>query len=454
MVLERTNVAHRALAFFGADQAPIGEGYGPSDLQSAYKLPSSAAGKGATVAVVDAFDDPNAASDLAAYRSAWGLPPCGSGCFEKVNEEGQTSPLPQPDGNSGWDVEESLDIDMVSAICPNCHIILVEASTSNQDDLGKGVNAAVKLGAIAVSNSYVGSESPIDTQYDSEYFDHPGVAITASAGDDGYGLSYPAASQYVVSVGGTSLVQASNSRGWTETVWNGTGSGCSADDPKPSWQKDTGCSRRTDNDVAAVADPDTGVAVYDTYNGEGGWVEVGGTSASSPIIASAFALAGKPAKGTDPASYIYKHTSSLYDVTSGSDGDCSPAYLCTAEPGYDGPTGWGTPHGTTAFISGNIVTVTGPGNQAAKTGKAAKLQIKAADSGSGQKLAYSATGLPAGLSIKSTTGLITGTPTKAGRSSVTVTARDKTGASGSATFTWTVSSSDTGSSTFTWTVSG
>ncbi|MGO9080389.1 MAG: hypothetical protein ACLQDY_15325, partial [Streptosporangiaceae bacterium] len=363
MVLIRTNVAQRKGR---PDQAPSGYGYGPSSLQSAYNLPSSTAGSGETVAVVDAYNDPNAASDLAAYRSAWGLPACGSGCFSVVNQNGQASPLPPDAGSSGWDVEESLDVDMVSAICPLCHIILVETDSNSDSDLGTGVDAAVNLGALYVSNSYGGGEFSGETAYDS-YYQHPGVAVTASAGDSGYGVEYPAASQYVTSVGGTSLSTASNSRGWTETVWGsssggeGTGSGCSAYETKPAWQTDTGCSNRTDNDVSAVADPSTGVAIYDTYS-QLGWLEVGGTSASSPLIASVYALAGTPAAGTYPSSYIYQHTSDLYDVTSGSSGSCSPAYLCTAETGYDGPTGWGTPDGVAAFSSStnDTVTVTSP----------------------------------------------------------------------------------------------
>jgi hypothetical protein len=451
LALVRTNVkAHPRAAH--PDAIPSGVGYGPSSLQSAYVLPSSTAGSGETVAVVDAYNDPNAASDLATYRSAAGLPACGSGCFSVVNQNGAASPLPSNAGTTGWDVEESLDIDMVSAICPNCHIILVEVNSPTTANLGTGVNSAVSLGAKFVSNSYGGSESSSDSTYDSDYYNHPGVAVTASAGDDGYGVSYPAASPDVVSVGGTSLSTASNSRGWTETVWGsssggeGTGSGCSADSSKPSWQTDTGCTRRTDNDVAAVADPNTGVAVYDSYS-EGGWLEVGGTSAASPIVASVYALAGTPAAGTYPASYIYAHTSNLFDVTSGADGSCSPAYLCTGEVGYDGPTGWGTPDGTAAFTSGsstgNTVTVTNPGNQTGTVGTAVSLQIQATDSASGQTLTYSATGLPAGLSISSS-GLISGTPTTAGSSTVTVTAKDTTGASGSATFTWTISSSGGG----------
>jgi hypothetical protein len=356
LVLVRTNVRQQPGRLLAPGAAPTGVGYGPASLRAAYRLPSSA-GAGQTVAVVDAMDDPNAAADLAAYRSAWGLPPCGAGCFSKVNQNGAASPLPAPAGLSGWATEESLDIDMVSAICPLCHIILVEASSASIASLGTGVNSAIRLGADFVSNSYGGSESSLDPSFDTLYFKHAGVAITASAGDTGYGLEYPAASQYVTAVGGTSLSAAANSRGWSETVWGssgggqGTGSGCSANDPKPGWQTDTGCARRTSNDVSAVADPNTGVAIYDTYD-QSGWLEAGGTSASSPIIASTFALAGHPAAGTFPSSYIYHHTSSLFDVTSGADGSCAIAYLCHGEADYDGPTGWGTPNGVTAFTSG------------------------------------------------------------------------------------------------------
>lgn len=449
LVLIRTNVRQRQRST-SPDAVPGGVGYGPSQLQSAYVLPSSTAGSGQTVAIVDAYDYPNAASDLAAYRSAAGLPACGTGCFSKVNQNGQASPLPAAAGSTGWDVEESLDIDMVSAICPLCHIILVEANSPTTQNLGTAVNSAVSLGAKFVSNSYGGSESSSDPSFDTSYYNHPGVAVTASAGDSGYGVEYPAASRYVTAVGGTSLATASNARGWSETVWNGTGSGCSADDAKPSWQTDTGCSRRTNNDVSAVADPNTGVAIYNTYS-QGGWLEVGGTSASSPIIASTFALGGPPAAGTYPSSYPYQHTSSLFDVNSGSNGSCSPAYLCTGEAGYDGPTGLGTPDGTAAFASGgttgNTVTVTNPGSQAGTVGTAASLQIHATDSASGQTLTYSATGLPAGLSISSSTGLISGTPTTAGTYNVTATATDTTGAKGGASFTWTISSGGGGGCT-------
>jgi hypothetical protein len=277
---------------------------------------------------------------------------------------------------------------------------------------------------------------------------------TASAGDNDFaaGVIYPAASPKVVAVGGTSLATASNSRGWTESVWNttqgseGTGSGCSTVEAKPSWQAalslPAGCSNRTDNDVSADADPATGVAVFDTSNGVGGWTEVGGTSASSPMIAAMYALAGNA--GSTPANDIYTHTGNFFDVTTGNDGTCSPAYLCTAQTGYDGPTGIGTPNGIAGLVTGstggNTVTLTNPGNQTTAVGTAVSLQLHATDSASGQTLTYSATGLPTGLSVNASTGLISGTASTAGTFSVTAKATDTTSASGSAAFTWTVGS--------------
>ncbi|NUP47923.1 MAG: hypothetical protein HOW97_11515, partial [Catenulispora sp.] len=416
LALKRTDVPGRLAPALAVS------GYGPSDLTSAYNLPSG--GSGQTVAIVDAQDDPNAESDLAAYRSNYGLPSCttANGCFRKVDQNGGSN-YPSPD--TGWAGEISLDLDMVSAVCPQCHILLVEASTADMTNLGAAVNTAVSLGAKYVSNSYGGSEESADTSYDSSYFNHPGVAITVSTGDSAYGSEYPATSQYVTAVGGTSLSRSGGTRGWSESVWytsstEGTGSGCSSYDPKPSWQTDTGCSRRMEADVSAVADPATGVAVYQTYGGSG-WSVYGGTSASSPIIASVWALAGAPNAGDRAAQYPYKHTGSFNDVTSGRNGSCSPSYFCTAGTGYDGPTGWGTPNGTAGFKSGTTaetVTVTNPGSQNGTIGTAASLQISASDS-AGKSLTYSATGLPAGLSINSTSGLISGTPTTANTYSVT-----------------------------------
>jgi len=335
--LRRTDAAARSFA----PAAP--SGLSPANLQSAYKLPTGGSGK--TVAIVDAYDDPNAESDLATYRSTFGLPACttANGCFKKVNQTGGTS---YPTGDTGWSEEISLDVDMVSAVCPSCHIPLVEATSPSYVNLGTGVNEAVTLGATAVSNSYGGGESSAETTSYDTYYNHPGVAITVSSGDSGYGVEYPAASRYVTAVGGTHLVTSATTRGWTETVWSGAGSGCSAYEAKPTWQTDTSCSRRTVADVSAVADPATGVAVYDTY-GVSGWLVFGGTSVSSPIVASVYALSGN-VSGV-PASLAYSHASSLFDVTSGSNGSCSGTYLCTAKAGYDGPTGLGTPNGTGAF---------------------------------------------------------------------------------------------------------
>ena len=336
----------RCFSLVKGDASPFASGpsgYGPADLQSAYALPSATAGAGQTVAIVDAFDDPTAEQDLAQYRSFYGLPPCtsASGCFRKVNQTGGTLPMPPP--SADWSLEISLDLDMVSAVCPNCKILLVESNTNLDSDLYTAEDTAARLGPNTISNSWGGSEYSGQTA-DDTHFNHPGVAITASSGDSGYGVSFPAASRYLTAVGGTSLTKGGGTRGWTESAWSGAGSGCSAYEAKPSWQTDTGCSRRTVADVSAVADPNTGVAVM--YAGL--WWTVGGTSASSPIIASVYALAGN-ASTVNAGSYPYSHTAGLFDVTSGSNGTCSPSYLCHGAAGYDGPTGLGTPNGASGF---------------------------------------------------------------------------------------------------------
>ena len=324
-------------------------GYGPADLTSAYKLPSSG-GTGQTVAVVDAGDDPTAEADLAVYRATYGLPACttANGCFSKVNESGTASPLP---ADEGWDVEIALDLDMVSAACPHCHLLLVEGNVPSFADLGAAENTAVALGANEVSNSYGGTEQNGMMAYAADYA-HPGTAIVASSGDSGYGIpNFPAVLPTVVSVGGTTLTKATNTRGWSETAWIGASSGCSAWIDKPSWQQDPNCPGRMVADVAADADPAPGLAVYDTDNGEPGWGVVGGTSAASPFIAGVIALAGNPSVFPN-ASYLYSHTASLFDVVGGTNGifeDCGGDYQCNAVTGYDGPTGNGTPNGIGAF---------------------------------------------------------------------------------------------------------
>ncbi|MGH3504716.1 MAG: S8 family serine peptidase, partial [Nocardioidaceae bacterium] len=335
----------------GLMRASTPAGYGPEEIRDAYNLPDSG-GEGVTVAIVDAFDNPNAEGDLAVWREQYGLPPCTTenGCFEKIDQRGGRD-YPAPDRR--WGMEIALDLDAVSAVCPQCNILLVEADDNYTHNLGAAVNQAVAQGADVVSNSYSGSESARNAEFDSTYYDHPGVAITASSGDDDYEVNYPAASQYVTAVGGTSLTPLTSApRGWAEQVWSdgvdGAGSGCSAYEPKPSWQTDSGCDMRTVADVSAVADPATGLAVYNTYQ-HSGWTVGGGTSLSAPLIAAMYGLAGQPGSGDYPASYPYAHTGELYDVIAGNNGDCDPAYLCTGVPGYDGPTGLGTPNGVKAL---------------------------------------------------------------------------------------------------------
>jgi subtilase family serine protease len=315
-------------------------GFHPSDLQSAYRIPSG--GSGRTVAVIDAGDDPTAEADLAVYRNAFGLPPCttSNGCFRKVNQSGSANALPAV--LSGWPQETGIDIEMISAVCAACNIVLVEANSADVSDLAASVDTAVALGANAVSNSYYAPEYDGELT-DETHFNHPGTAITVSSGDTGYGTTFPASSRYVTAVGGTTLVPG-GAHGWTETVWSATGSGCSAYVPKPAWQHDSGCPNRTVADVAAIGNPATGVSVYNTTatQSQQGWGVYGGTSVSAPIVAALYALAGNAPNG---ASSAYADQGAFFGVVSGKNGTCSPAYLCTAGIGYNGPGGVGTPDG-------------------------------------------------------------------------------------------------------------
>ena len=332
-----------------ASSTPRPGSYGPTQFRTGYGLSTASAsgGIGQTIAIVDAYDDPNIESDLAVYDSQYGLPTCttANSCFKKVNQTGGTS---YPKANPGWALEISLDVETAHAICPNCKILLVEASSNSLANLGTAVNEATKLGATVVSNSYGGNEYAGETTDQANYFTHPGVPITASSGDNGYGVEFPAAASTVTAVGGTTLRLKTDNTYQTESAWGGSGSGCSAYVTKPSWQTDTGCAKRTVADVSADADPNTGAAVYDSvrYQGQQGWFQIGGTSLAAPLVASVYALAGNGASIT--SSYPYQHTSALNDVTSGSNGSCGN-YLCAAATGYDGPTGLGSPNGTGGF---------------------------------------------------------------------------------------------------------
>ena len=415
--------------------APAERAYGliPQDLHGAYALPAGPAAP-QTVAIVDAYNDPTAEQDLKVYSEEFGLPECttANGCFKKVNQKGEAKPLPFPKTTAelkkarlegspqeveeaeeaeGWSLEISLDVQTVHAVCQTCHILLVEANSPFDSDLYPAENTAAALGANEISNSWGGRELEEDGA-----FNHPGVVITASAGDFGYlewlgpnaksrgFVEYPASSPHVVAVGGTRLHLEAGGAYGGETVWNdggekagkregqgAGGGGCSKLFSAPSWQLDAsswpavGCgTTRAVADVSADADPYTGVAVRDSTGIEceqgpesaRHWCTIGGTSLAAPIIAAVYALAGGAHGVPYPAQTLYeKAPPALHDVTQGSNGECtkpfeapsgksgctaaeeaalscSSAAICLAGSGYDGPTGVGTPNGIGAFEPG------------------------------------------------------------------------------------------------------
>jgi subtilase family serine protease len=322
-------------------------GYAPQDLRAAYGLNVAAAvgGVGRTVAIVDPYDDPNAAADLATYRAFYKLPACtaASGCFRKVGQSGGSS---LPVASASWAAEISLDLDMASAICANCRILLVEANSAALTDLVAAEDYGTAH-ANVVSNSWGRPEFSGERAYDA-HFSRP-TPVVFSSGDSGYGVQYPAASPYVTAVGGTTLTRALTPRGFSETAWSGSGSGCSAYEPKPAWQHDKGCAGRAIADVSADGNTSTGVSVYDSYR-FAGWLKLGGSSAAAPIIAGTYAVSGAlVAPAGAFASLAYANSPALFDVVGGTTGSCGTAYLCTAVAGYDSPTGLGSPNGVGAF---------------------------------------------------------------------------------------------------------
>ena len=358
-------------------------GYDPQDLQSAYKIPTTG-GESQTIALVDAYGYPTAEEDLAKYRERYGLPPCtkADGCFKKVNQVGEEGNYPAR--NEGWETEAALDIEMASAACPHCHIMLAEAKSAFGENLRETVDTAARLGATEISNSYGSPEQQCGTECEQEApaYDHPGILITVSAGDSGYdnyekgeeSPNFPADLPSVVAVGGTALRRAANARGWSEEVWSGGGSGCAKLWPKPIWQSDTGCADRTSDDVAAVAACETPVSTYAT--GQQGWEDICGTSVSSPLVAGIEAHASEYSRSLPGADAFYADPEALFDVTAGSNGTCTPpashAYYCHAEVGYDGPTGNGTPDGPLELSSAPApIAVTG--GASAVTGSEATL---------------------------------------------------------------------------------
>ena len=341
-----------APAAAAATPSPEPQAGTPAWMQQLYDTAylSQTAGGSDTVGIVDAYDDPNVEADLAVYRSTFGLPPCttANGCFRKVNQNGQQSNYPPADGD--WDMEISLDVDSVSALCPNCHILLVEA---NGNGLNTAEQEAAALGANQITNSWGGPATAADYQWNIP----ANISIVVSAGDWGYwgagaGANYyPESLQRVTDAGGTfTASDTATARGFTETAWNDTGSGCDLTQAKPSWQTDKGCTGRSNTDMSANGSPNSGLLVYDSvyYGGYQGWYPVGGTSESSPLIAAYYAITGT--QGASTPQWDYQHAASLNDPSSGSDGTCAAniAYICTAQVGYDGPTGVGS-------ISGDVV---------------------------------------------------------------------------------------------------
>ena len=322
--------------------APIAAAFTPTDVQKAYGLKGLKSH--GTVAIVDAFGYPTLEADLNAYRDFYDLPKCttGNGCLTILDQRGGDD---YPPADSGWDLEQALDLDMVSAACPDCKIVIVQADTNSFKNLGKAVDTAAKVkGVVSISNSY-GADG-FDGKNKASY-DHPGIAITASTGDHGYqDASAPASFTGVIAVGGTSVVPDGSSRGYSETVWSGAGSGCSDKNKAPKYQdtKATKCKGDAMADVSGPANPSQGgLSIY--YSGH--FTQVGGTSESTPMIAAVYALSGK----TDgyPGRYPWQAKSNeLFDITTGSNGSCG-APLCTAGKGWDGPTGLGTPNGAKAF---------------------------------------------------------------------------------------------------------
>ncbi len=321
-------------------------------------------GAGQTIAIVDAYHDPNAYKDLSTFSSQYGLPvltQCStptqtSACFAQVYSRSKP-----PRTNSGWALEESLDIEWAHALAPGAKILLVEAYSASLSDLLDAVSLANSLGATVVSMSWGGNEFSGEATYES-YFSHAGTFYTASSGDNGTGTEFPAALSNVIAVGGTTLKGCSGTScaGFTsETAWSGSGGGSSAYESIPAYQKSysgpvfgaasisalTGGFRGIP-DVSFDADPSTGVSVYDStsYQGQSGWFTLGGTSVGAPSWAGVLATgqaAGKTALQGDSAIYAEGYTSNLRDITAGTNGSCGTG--CSAGTGYDLVTGLGSP---------------------------------------------------------------------------------------------------------------
>ncbi|MGA8535051.1 MAG: hypothetical protein WB615_13165, partial [Candidatus Tumulicola sp.] len=313
-------------------------GFTAAQLEAAYGLTGQLTrGAGTKVALIEAGDLAAAATDLATYRSTYGL---GTASFFKYNETGQQSNYPPSCENYGWCLETDLDIDMVSASCPKCTIYLMEAKGPIAD-FEAAEKEAVTLGATVLSNSWgcYGSWDCGDTNFPNA-FNTPGIAYLASSGDAGYNnIGGPGALATVIAVGGTQLEQSGST--YSESIWDDAGAGC-ADAavvgtavPKPSWQHDPGCTSRTDTDISSESGCSPGVATY--IGLYGGWTDVCGTSVASPFNAGIMALRGNAAK-MNGGEHFWKlrkqaRTKHEHAITTGNDGSCGGSYLCTAGTG-------------------------------------------------------------------------------------------------------------------------
>jgi len=345
---------HAAVA--AGQSAPPNSAFAPSQVRHAYGFDRVAnQGAGQTIGIVDAYDDPNAESDLAAFNAQFGLPVCTSnnGCFRKVYSSGK-----KPATNANWAVEIALDVEWAHAIAPKATILLIETPTNSLSDLFNGVTSAVKNGASVVSMSWTTGEFSSETSYDNRLVSN-GVTFLAASGDSGTGAAYPAASPDVIGVGGTSLFLNGDASYQSETAWSGSGGGLSKVEREPSFQSKFGIPNdprgyRGNPDVSYDANPGTGYAVYDSVgiNGYSGWFQVGGTSAGSPqwaaliAIANSLRVAARKANLSSTNTILYSlaqaaPAADFNAVTQGTNGSCGA--VCTASAGYDYITGLGTP---------------------------------------------------------------------------------------------------------------
>jgi subtilase family serine protease len=332
-------------------------GLTPANIHTLYDFPataSSSGGKGQTIALIEAYDDPNIEADLAIFDMQFGLPACTTvnRCFKKISATGVV-----PKVNAGWSLETSLDVEWAHAIAPQASILLVEAASDSLTDLLRAVVVAAEQKANVISMSWGVPEFSAETEVDTIFQTFSSIAFVAASGDGGFGVLYPAASPHVLAVGGTTIEVAYSNQGVArrvgETAWSASSGGISQFEP-PSLAQSvflTEFPSRAVPDVAYLADPYTGLAVFDSvpYQGYYGWLQVGGTSAGAPQWSALLALASSSAGhiiNTSQAAYaLYSSLGSaslpLFDITIGTNGLCGTA--CLAAPGYDLITGLGTP---------------------------------------------------------------------------------------------------------------